>query len=324
MTHHLGSQLSALVDGQLSPAAADRALAHVAGCAECTQELAAARAARRALAAAMDVPVAPELTARLLALGSTRCGPVADRRPDDRRSVPLPGEGDDRLPGHALRGDVVRRHTGLGILALSGVGVGAAFGVLLVLGEQPEVTPPGHTAHVLTVLGQAATAPPTAEPTAGTVDVAASASGPDLSAPDADAAVLAWLADHGWAAPTALPDGYEVTAVRPGVDGPGSLEVDLVGPERSLFVVTQREGRLDVDAVGAAPVVQMGDHDVRVLSTAPWHGVWQQGDVVVDLVTTRPDVAVELVAAHPVHPYPDGLGGRISRGWTTIAGAWSP
>ncbi|WP_162177339.1 zf-HC2 domain-containing protein, partial [Actinotalea ferrariae] len=42
--HHLGSRLSALVDGQLPPAAAERALEHVATCPACADELRAARA----------------------------------------------------------------------------------------------------------------------------------------------------------------------------------------------------------------------------------------------------------------------------------------
>ncbi|WP_230684816.1 zf-HC2 domain-containing protein [Cellulomonas sp. JZ18] len=52
---HLGSWVSALADGQLDAAATERALAHVAVCPLCARELAAARAARRALAAADEV-----------------------------------------------------------------------------------------------------------------------------------------------------------------------------------------------------------------------------------------------------------------------------
>src|SRR5690606_23106913 len=70
MTPHLGTWISALADGQLDPEARERALGHVAGCPSCAEELAAVRAARRALADAGDVPVAPDLTGRLLALGA--------------------------------------------------------------------------------------------------------------------------------------------------------------------------------------------------------------------------------------------------------------
>ena len=72
---HLGTRLSALADGQLAPAATERALAHVAGCPQCAAELTAARAARRALAAADDVTPAPDLTARLLSLGTLPTAP---------------------------------------------------------------------------------------------------------------------------------------------------------------------------------------------------------------------------------------------------------
>jgi anti-sigma factor RsiW len=65
---HLGSRISALADGQLSPAATERALAHVATCPQCAAELGAARAARRAVASADIVAPTADLTARLLSL----------------------------------------------------------------------------------------------------------------------------------------------------------------------------------------------------------------------------------------------------------------
>lgn len=327
---HLGSRLSALLDGQLPPAAAERALGHVAACAECAEELAAARATRRALAAAMDVPVAPGLEARLLSLRcSDRERPAAR---DERWTMTLPG--DDGMPSGRLRGDVVRARTGVGLLALSGVGVSAVLGVLLVLGEQPEVTPDGHLASALSVLGQAPTAPPAVSSTgvaAAGADVPGNLrgtrtdwpSGIDPTAPGAGDAVVGWLREGGWAAPTALPDGYRVTGLRAGVDGPGSLELSLVGPD-GLVVVTEREGRLDDDAVAHLPVEQLGDHTVHVLSTAPWHGVWQQGDAVVDVVTGARHGAPDLVAAYPSDDYDDGVGARLTRGWATLAGAWTP
>ena len=74
MSAHLGDRVSALVDGQLAPAVAERALAHVACCPRCAADLAAARAARRVLSDVDDVRPAGDLTARLLALGG--CGPA--------------------------------------------------------------------------------------------------------------------------------------------------------------------------------------------------------------------------------------------------------
>ena len=121
---HLGSRLSALADGQLPPAVAERTLEHVAGCAECAAELQAARTARQALWAADDAPPPPELTARLLALGATGTGaeqtdggpataasgpPRARRVVDFTGSVPLPGHAPLVLPRGCLRGDVTDR-----------------------------------------------------------------------------------------------------------------------------------------------------------------------------------------------------------------------
>ncbi len=69
MSAHLGDRVSAVVDGQLGPAATERALAHVACCARCAADLAAARSARRVLSDVDDIRPAGDLTARLLALG---------------------------------------------------------------------------------------------------------------------------------------------------------------------------------------------------------------------------------------------------------------
>lgn len=91
MSAHLGDRVSALVDGQLSPAATERALAHVTCCARCAADLASARAARRVLSDAHDVRPAGDLTARLLALGC----------PPDPRAVP--GTDRQRTAGETAR-----------------------------------------------------------------------------------------------------------------------------------------------------------------------------------------------------------------------------
>ncbi|HEY3438812.1 MAG TPA: zf-HC2 domain-containing protein, partial [Actinotalea sp.] len=166
---HLGSQLSALADGQLSAQAAENVLAHVAGCPECAAELAAARAARQVLASAFDVPVAPDLTRRLLALGATSGVPAATTRPDARRSpsrasvsrtsVPLPGARPAArpMPADCLHGDLGSgwsRPARWGSLALAGAA--AASAALFVIGGLQPVVPDGQTAQALTVLGRAA------------------------------------------------------------------------------------------------------------------------------------------------------------------------
>lgn len=191
---HLGTVVSALVDGQLSPADAERALAHVAACPACADEVAAVRAARQALLSAFDVPTDPDLTRRLLRLGpaaptdsgawrhrsGVRGTPRAhggeqrgfphngraggDVRFDD--SLPLPGSESTRpgaatldstaLGGRALSGELGRRSAGRRWTVAATAGVGVMAAGLFVLGQQPQITPSAHPGHALTVLGRAA------------------------------------------------------------------------------------------------------------------------------------------------------------------------
>ncbi|NHT19440.1 zf-HC2 domain-containing protein [Cellulomonas sp. IC4_254] len=115
MSAHLGDRVSALVDGQLAPAAAERALAHVAGCPRCAADLAAARSARRVLSDCDDVRPAGDLTARLLALGGAPVPSDADAgRPGPVRPM------DPFVPPSALRGTAA--FTGAPSSAGSGIG----------------------------------------------------------------------------------------------------------------------------------------------------------------------------------------------------------
>jgi anti-sigma factor RsiW len=67
---HLGEQLSALVDGELSGAALDRANAHVAACGACRVEANALRRLKLELRALGEVHDADGITTRLLAMTS--------------------------------------------------------------------------------------------------------------------------------------------------------------------------------------------------------------------------------------------------------------
>lgn len=338
---HLGAQVSALADGQLAPAEAEQALAHVAGCADCAAELAAARSAHRALAAAMDVPVAPELTARLLALGGCAARPSAGssmaRQPASAarldESVPLPGAYPPGLPTGCLDGSLARRRRVPGrVLGTAAVGVGVLVAGLFTLGEQPDVVPQAHRAAALALLARApeassvregwTVAPAVAGALADDGALPGSGLGPDGSA--AHAHVLAWMEGQGWACPTGLPEGYRITALRLDGAGSGTLELDLLGA-RGTVVVTQQHGRLDTSALRGARVVQIEGRAVHLLSTAPWHGVWQSGDTVVSVVAEVPQDEVEtLIAAYPDRGYDEGVQARITRGWKALAGAWNP
>lgn len=388
---HLGSRLSALADGQLPPAAAEKALEHVAACPECAAELRAARAARQALWSADDVPPAPGLTARLLALGQAGPGPAQGapgapgaapagtggrvRRAtvlDFTGSVPLPGHEPLAVPRGCLRGDVVGRRVPRSVMAAA-VGCVGAFAVgLVALGGQPAVVPETQRSYALALLAGApdgvrgAAVPGTASdagsapgdaPTdgpgpvtaaVGRIDGAVQGLGADavealpdqasaqalgpravvtdvsLAGPDAHREVLSWMADHGWVSPVALPETFQVTGLRLDTGGPGSLELDLVGPSGPVVVV-QEHGRLHPDALRGVPTADVEGRSVHVVCNDPWYVVWQSGDSVVTVVADAPTADVrELVAAHPAEDYDDGLGARLSRGWASVTGSWVP
>lgn len=328
---HLGTQISALADGRLGPAGTERALGHVAACPECAAELAVTRAARAALANAMDVPVARDLAPRLLALGSAggrwssggagpdrggrSAGPrtlrqnLEDARQRrardavDAPSVPMPGSQREPLRD-CLRGEVGRR--GLPVRSLTAAAVGIVIVGLFVAGEEQAVAPARHPAQALALL---AAADGLATDVGLVVTPVSSAAGAAGTA--ADDASTAW---------PALPDGYQVVSVH---DGTAGTEMDLDGPYGTVVVIRQA-GRLDPVAVLGASVAQVGGHDVRVLSTAPLHVVWQSGDTVLGIVAGGLSPAVEALAtAYPAEPFDDGFAAQVSRGWQTLAGAWS-
>ncbi len=288
---HLGSWLSALADGQLPPDETERALAHVATCPRCAGELAAARAARRALstaAAAEPLEPAPDLTARLLSLAPSGA-PLLTPHPDPFvPTTPLPGRSSGVLRG-AVRADVPGGgHPASRVILGSIAGIGLVAASLFSLGARPAVVPSAHPGLALGVLGEATTA----------------ASGTDTRT-------------VGWAVPT-LPTGWAVTATRARSAG---VELDLAGPTSSA-VVAERPGRLDVAALAGRPTQQVGGHLVYVLSSEPWHIAWQADGTVVEVVAPTAGTDVEnLVAALPAAPYDDGVSARIGRGWSVVARA---
>lgn len=72
---HLGRNLSALVDGELSPADRDRAHAHLAACEQCRAEANALRELKKGMRGLPDAPVSDALARRLMFIGEPG-GPV--------------------------------------------------------------------------------------------------------------------------------------------------------------------------------------------------------------------------------------------------------
>jgi hypothetical protein len=325
VTQHLGTWVSALVDGQLGPAATERALAHVAACPSCAHELAVARQARAALSVVHDVEPAPDLTARLLALGAApQVDPTGPAGPGERRPVVPLGMSAYAVPARALSGDLTaRRRPGYRIAVGSLAGVGVAALGLFVLGDAPPVVPSAHPAEALSILGRASGP---GETTSGTLapDLAAQISSSTTSTGGSgltEAAVLDWMRGAGWTCPAGVPDGYEITAARLTGDDDLLLELDLAGPDGPI-VLTEERGQLEASALGAVPTQAVGDRTVYVLNRQPWHVVWQSGDTVVSIVAdASTDSVTALVADFPAGTFDDGLPARLTRGWDTVTGA---
>lgn len=307
---HLGSWVSALADGQLTGVQRERALAHVAACDDCAAELAAARAARDALASCADVCPAPDLTARLLSVAppepqlpprAPEPDPFRVPRSDLSQYEPVGGfvrRTWSSRTGSPLRGEVAPRRLPVRLAVGSVAGVGAVASLLFVLGARPDVVPVSHPGSDLFLLGQAPAAglvtPAQDETTGGT-----------------------WAAKQGWTVPDALPSGWTVTGTRWSADGT-VLEVDLTGPS-GVAVLTEQQGRLADDVIRDAQRSEIGGREVVVLSTEPWHVAWQTGSCVVQVVTTHGGDLDALVAAFPASDYADDVPTRLARGWSTVS-----
>lgn len=74
---HLGDRVTALADGALDHGARDRALRHVADCADCLRRLEQERRTKARLATLAHPPVPPDLTLRLLAVPEAPLRPPA-------------------------------------------------------------------------------------------------------------------------------------------------------------------------------------------------------------------------------------------------------
>ncbi|MCC2316411.1 anti-sigma factor family protein [Cellulomonas chengniuliangii] len=329
MTAHLGTKISALVDGQLPPGATERALAHVAGCPECAAELSAARTARSALAAACDVPPNPDLTARLLSLaGCQPAEPPTPRR--DPFAQPGSSGADARAAAytapHAMTGDLTARRRPVRVAAAAAACVGLVCGGLFLLGDRPSVLPSSHPAQALALLGHDS-AESWDQPRAAHLGLAAmlpgSSAGAAPTASDIDpSAGDLWsaLSVAGWKCPVALPEGWTVTDAHVSPDG-SRLEVDLAGPGMTA-VLTEQPGRLDTQALEGTTQLVLGDRTLYVLSEQPWHGAWQADDLVVEVVATSGTETVHsVVAGFPGGRFDDGLQARIIRGWDTVTQA---
>lgn len=302
---HVDKELTALVDGRLSTERRERVLAHLVHCPRCSGLARAERASRRALHDAGPVDPPADLTDRLLAVPA---------------SAPPPGP----VPAWAQRVIDDRRTRRRLVVSLSGVAAGAvgAVGVLVTVGAlaEREATPADMLADVRSApavdpSGLAVLASPTGAEPAADGDALVPVE-PDLSDTDA---VLAWMAQEGWATPESLPPGLHVTDVR--VD-PGAtvLEIELVGGDTYVRLIEQ-PGRLEPDVVAELEAVEI---DGGLVHRLPWaeHGYVVQCAENLVMVVASSAAGGEVAAALPQEHYDTGVLGRLDRGWDTLT-AWT-
>lgn len=154
---HLGERVADLVDGQLTPDAAEEATRHLAGCAGCRHEVDAARLTKARLAGLSGPTPTDDLMSRLVGLGGP-AGPLAPRPdPMPQGWRPAPVAMPPRMSLVGQRGPGARRPVPLaasvrtpsrgfavtvGALSLASVGVFAFAGTA---GGPEPVPGPGRT-----------------------------------------------------------------------------------------------------------------------------------------------------------------------------------
>ena len=143
---HLGDQISALIDGELTGADLDRANAHLAACGRCRAEAAELRQLKRDLRALFEVDGDDALTRRLLAVAGPG-GPVPSRRLR-REQYRLERSRDEQAPrGRERDYRTARprsRYVLWSVISLFVIGVGAAaftMGAGGTASPGPKVTP---------------------------------------------------------------------------------------------------------------------------------------------------------------------------------------
>ncbi|MCL2423322.1 MAG: zf-HC2 domain-containing protein [Micrococcales bacterium] len=284
---HLGSRISALADGQLSPAQADDALAHVAACTRCADDLRQARAARDLLVSTAwtTPPPDPALTSRLLAMRAVAPVPPGDPFAGPRSSPAFRPHGSVAAGAGSSRAPVW--------VAGSLASFALVIMVLFLLGAGAEIVPADYSARGPVTLLR------------------------DRPVQPSGAVELAQLRADGWVVPDALPPGWVVMAS--GVDQ-GALEIDFAGPDGAVVTVIQRRGVLNRELGAALPTLDVGGRTVAVVSYQPWIVVWQAGDTVLGVVVVDVSLDAEaLVAAFPAGAYDDGVSARVVRGWSALA-----
>lgn len=282
---HLGSLVTPLVDGQLSPARAETAHAHLINCSACQQAVNAERRARAAAAAVPSASASPELSARLLAI-SEQDHTAAEHPPQVR---------------HPIR---------TGVLAATFVSLAlVVLSLYVVGGQRPDVQEPSD------ILA-------TAHPVADTASLDSRSGAADMDSQQLLDWMAAggWVGPQEF--PGAMV--ANTAQVLTGADqGARILRVDLDHDGEQVTVLEQ-QAHLDMSKVAALEPVRIGHHEAYLIEEHWWVLQCGELVVAVSSGPDPAD-AHELIAALPDRgshgpPEPDGVLEQIGVGWRVLTG----
>ncbi len=318
MTKHLGDLGSALVDNQLSLANQEKALAHLARCPRCAQEVAAIRAARRLLNTAPDIP-APrtDFLGSLIALDKDGLGGgFRDTRHGAQIGI-NPFLESEFIPKGSLSGEIqnasgFKKHWPKYVAGLT---VGALCAGAYTLGGRPMITPQLTAVATQEHLNR----------TNVTFDfmpviaMSQNAQTAQVSGIDHDQ-LSDWLSAHQFSVPQGLPES--VLVMRAGFisSDPGVLEI-VFDTEVGTVMVTETYGQLNLNAVTGLPSIAHFSGPIYVASDAPTHLVWQSGENVMELSSPAAIADIgDMIDGFPVTPSDTGMKDRLARGLTQMTG----
>lgn len=136
---HLGVTVSALVDGQLDPASAERAWAHVQGCGLCHRQVQREGWVKRQLAAMTgEQGPPPQLLGSLYGLSAGREGAVEEPSPDPAVAWAAVEELERQGRGRRRAGIAL---VGVGSVSAAVLGFATLTGSTLGIGEAPSTAP---------------------------------------------------------------------------------------------------------------------------------------------------------------------------------------
>lgn len=138
---HLGVAVSALVDGQLDPSSAERAWAHVHGCALCCRQVEREGWVKTQLAAMTGEQGPPaELLGSLYGLGATRAEPADRPSPEAEAALAWAAVEDIERHGRGRRRAGIAL-VGAGSVSAAVLGLASLTGSPLGIGKAPTTAP---------------------------------------------------------------------------------------------------------------------------------------------------------------------------------------